>query len=365
MLKPLTHAAPPAATKRKASDLADDCENVDPSLSSKRAKGPDAFPAFTKDAVKPSLLLKPKATSTSNTPRPRARPALTSKSPISKLNTSVSRPPLSAPAGRSPTRGKRAGISRRRASGFARVDPPSFGASAVPFSLDAALKGTIPSYASRAPTPAPAPTDETLLSTPDMKSSWFFDIHEDTPDQEMTNLLQHSTCILDISSDEESAARARDDRGKENVPPADDVSQTARRAAARRGLDEMVVEKERAALKEMDVGEFYGVGCDASSVFVVPADEEEGKAPEVAGPEPKAEPISEPVPEKAEAASEEVSTEVSVATEPVGTPLETKENATAAVLEPMEGTGESFELWESGSAKGEADPPSPAPIPEA
>ena len=188
-----------------------------------------------------------------------------------------------------------------------------------------------------------------------MKPSWFFDIHEDTPDQELTNPLQHSTCILDISSDEESAARARDDRGKENVPPADDVSQTSRRARRATATDEMVVEKERLALKEMNVGEFYAAGCDASSVFVVPADEEDVKEGE------KAEVVEPDIAEK------EVSTEVSAETkpvEPVESLLERKEPASAAVLEPMEGTGESFDLWESGSTKGE-DAPSPAPAAEA
>lgn len=117
----------------------------------------------------------------------------------------------------------------------------------------------------------------------------------------------------------------------------------------------MVVEKERFALKEMDVGEFYAEGCDASSVFVVPADEEEEAKPQAEAPEP----------EKAEVAEVEVSTEVCLEkTEPVESLLERKEEeeaAPAALLEPMEGTGESFELWESGSFKGE-DAPSPAPV---
>ncbi|KAM6518834.1 hypothetical protein FSOLCH5_007597 [Fusarium solani] len=56
-----------------------------------------------------------------------------------------------------------------------------------------------------------------------MKASWFFEIHEDTPEQEMTNLLQHSTCVLDISSDEESERKRSRDRAegrdKENIPP--------------------------------------------------------------------------------------------------------------------------------------------------
>lgn len=59
-----------------------------------------------------------------------------------------------------------------------------------------------------------------------MKDSWFFDIHEDTEEELATNLMEHGACTLDISSDEENAARERDLRGKENVPPVDDVSQT-------------------------------------------------------------------------------------------------------------------------------------------
>lgn len=219
----------------------------------------------------------------------------------------------------------------------------------MPFSLDAALKGTIPSYSPRAatttPTPAPAPAPILPEATLDSKPSWFFDIHEDTPDQELTNLLQHSTCILDISSDEETARRALDDRGKENVPPVDDVSQTARR---RRERDEgdMVVEKERSVLGEMEVGEFYGAGCDASSVFFVPADEEDvkGKQAEVA---PEVE-----VPRDVELAPEaEVSREME-GDKDVEVLLQSG-SAPAAVLEPMDGTGDTFELWDSGSSTGD------------
>ena len=210
----------------------------------------------------------------------------------------------------------------------------------MPFSLDAALKGTILSYSPRTaattPTPAPAPAPILPEAVPDSKSSWFFDIHEDTPDQELTNLLQHSTCILDISSDEESARRARGDRGKENVPPADDVSQTARR---RRERDEgdMVVEKERFVLGEMEVGEFYGAGCDASSVFFVPGDEEDvkGKQPEVSR-------DVEVAPETKMAQEAEGSSGIEALLQSVSAP--------AAVLEPMDGTGDTFELWESGSS---------------
>ena len=193
----------------------------------------------------------------------------------------------------------------------------------APFSLDAALKGTIPSYAARAKTSSnasSAPISVLAAGKPvatvapevesGMKDSWFFAIHEDTPDQEMTNLLQHSTCTLDISSDEEVASRykrERDEgRDKENVPPTIDVSQTsagggvvARRpgvfaAAAvdvgmQRAGDAMLTDTKlgdgRIALREMDAREFFARGCDERSVFVVPADDDEHDLLPVAEPQ--------------------------------------------------------------------------------
>jgi hypothetical protein len=51
---------------------------------------------------------------------------------------------------------------------------------------------------------------------------WFFDIHEDTPEQEAANLMEHSASVLDISSDDDLSTKNRnEDRGKENVPPPD------------------------------------------------------------------------------------------------------------------------------------------------
>lgn len=279
------------------------------------------------------------------------------------MNTAIAKSsPLSAPAGRSPTRGKRSGIlsNRRRTAGpYTRVDPPLFSlssSSAAPFSLDAALKGTIPSYAARSTVASSSSSRSVVkdLHEPDLKASWFFDIHEDTPEQEMTNMLQHGTCVLDISSDEESERKLSRDRAegrdKENVPPADDVSQTsARRPARRVSEDEMIFEKERTALGEMDASEFYALGCDESSVIIIPGDEEdEEEAPAKAAvvgsndcaPEVKAEPLAPLVETK------HVDELMGKTSEPA---------AKAAVLEPIEGTGESFELWESGSAKDEAE----------
>ncbi|GKT52133.1 uncharacterized protein ColSpa_12314 [Colletotrichum spaethianum] len=363
--------SPASGGKRKASDIVDtdDFENVDPSVFSKRSKGSDSFYS-SKEALKPSSFVLTKAAPLAESPAlastrpalPRPRNLLQPKSPAAKINTVIAKSsPLSAPAGRSPTRGKRSGIlsNRRRTAGpYTRVDPPLFNLSSsasAPFSLDAALKGTIPSYAARASVASSSRTAAKDLLEPDLKASWFFDIHEDTPEQEMTNMLQHGTCVLDISSDEESGRKASRDRAegrdKENVPPVDDVSQTsARRSVSRTDEDDMIVEKERIALGEMDASEFYAFGCDESSVIIIPADDDEGEeAPIEAAlpvtsdiaPELKVDPLEVPLKER------DVEELMGKSADPA---------PKAALLEPIEGTGETFELWESGSAKDETEP---------
>lgn len=230
------------------------------------------------------------------------------------------------------------------------MDPPSFPLdSAAPFSLDAALKGTIPSYASRPRSNALSKGSAVApLGEPDMKASWFFDIHEDTPEQEMTNLLQHGTCVLDISSDEESEQKARresaEGRDKENIPPVDDVSQTsARRSARALAADDMIVEKERIALGEMNTADFYADGCDETSVIIVPADDDEQEQKSInapAGEEHEFAPTLKNL-DPIKGIDELIAKS--------GSPSK------AAVLQPIEGTGESFDLWESGSAKDDTE----------
>ncbi|ETS86120.1 hypothetical protein PFICI_04145 [Pestalotiopsis fici W106-1] len=359
--------------KRKAFDAidADDSENVDPVLFSKRSKGSDSFyPA--KDFIKPSKFVLTKSASANDIvssplkiASPRPRTLLQPRSPAARLNSGITKSsPLTAPAGRSPTRGKRSGLlsSRRRTAGsYSRVDPPIFGlgasagSSSAPFSLDAALKGTIPSYTGN----AVASTRSTSRSSglgdlhgSDMKTSWFFDIHEDTPEQEMTNLLQHSTCILDISSDEESESRLERERaeGKENVPPADDMSQTSRPRNARAvaDLDDMIFEKERNPLGEMKASDYYAEGCDETSVVIVPGDDdEETKTEREFTPEIQARDATASVPEPAIEDGAKTVDELMQKTE--------EPTPTAAVLQPIEGTSESFEVWESGSAHDETE----------
>lgn len=389
-----------ASGKRKASEAVegDDFENVDPTLFSKRSKGGADNSFFpTQDFVKPSPFVLTKAASTPSFPaatqssrdilrpvKPTQRPRtfLQPKSPAAKINTALAKSsPLSAPAGRSPTRGsKRIGIlSRRRTAGpFGRVDPPSFNlGSAAPFSLDAALKGTISGYSGRASSSA-LPD---VLPEAESKASWFFDIHEDTPEQEMTNLLQHSTCTLDISSDEESELKARrerdEGRNKENMPPVDDVSQTSAHSsrgrvaadAAAVNPDDMVFEKTRGPLGELNAADYYAQGCDESTVVIVPGDEDGEEQPAVA-PEPAA-PVTAaedaaPALDVAEdfAFAPELKVELDVNID-VLMGRESDAMSKASVLQPIEGTGETFELWESGSQQDEAEPvsaPSPCEV---
>ncbi|KAL2255417.1 hypothetical protein VTK26DRAFT_3421 [Humicola hyalothermophila] len=380
----------------------DDLENVDPLFFSKRSKASAGDGDFTKCFAKPSstFILSKAASSPSlpvardgfgtpcTKPTPsRPRTILQPKSPARLSPKAAAASPLTAPAGRSPTRGsKRMGgiLSRRRTQ---RINALSFSSGAsVPFSLDAALKGTIPSYSgslrgssssSSSSTRSNSRLDASLVM-PDARSSWTFEIHEDTPEQEMTNLLQHSTCTLDISSDEESEQRARRDRAegrdKENIPPADDISQTSSRSARAADVDDMVVEKERAFLAEMNVADFYAEGCDKTSVIIIPGDEEDAEAvieetgeasaaaataAAVAGPldEGAFQPLAddEASPDLANhRPSDLVEADAATIDKIMGRNTDAcASTATAGVPppQPIEGAGESFELWESGSAK--------------
>ena len=110
--------------------------------------------------------------------------------------------------------------------------------------------------------------------------------------------MEHSTCTLDISSDEESAARMKDERGKENVPPLDDISQvrtvadeirlaeveivgykaSVRSVRRRRDIGAGACDVDRSPLGEMPAEDFYAEGCDGESVFLIPAASEPAPA---------------------------------------------------------------------------------------
>lgn len=263
----------PSAIKRQAPQDFDDIdsENIDPlnfSPSSKKSRSFDFD--VTKSSQTPLFALTP-AKPTQYVQRAQAigqkrkaeEPAST---PVSEPQSSKRVQPSSAPApaGRSPTKSKKAGIlSRRRmtASPFTRINPPTFStaepSTGLPFSIDAALAGTVPAYKSKS------------KSKSTHRKSWQFEIHEDTPEEEMANLMEHSTCTLDISDDESRAAAKEDKDNKENIPPIDGpaaMSLSTQITATRR---DMMTDETRSPLGDLDAKEFYAEGCHASSVILV------------------------------------------------------------------------------------------------
>lgn len=270
-----------------------DCENVDPALSdspTKRVKSLDGSPK------KPSKFIL-------NTIKPEAPSSSRLSTPLVPTAQKASSAPTTAANSISTSRGspkhKRVGLlSKRRTSGspYARVDPPSFGLgrpskrrSGLPFSIDAAISGSISAPAS---TPK-APKARPALSKVDdsMPKSWFFDIHEDTPEQEATNLMEHSTNILDISSDDDSDTKSRSEtreKGKENIPPPDYCLTSSRSASddevaadesvkskLRRKLQENAMDEDRSPLSDLPASDYFGEGLDANSHVIV-----DGTAPE-------------------------------------------------------------------------------------
>lgn len=108
-----------------------------------------------------------------------------------------------------------------------------------------------------------------------MPSSWFFAIHEDTPEEEAENLMEHSTLTLDLSSDDESATKANEDRGKENVAP-EDYSPAAASSPTRRSrrspkssADMDTDEAARAPLGHLDTAEFIPEGLTKDSIIII------------------------------------------------------------------------------------------------
>jgi hypothetical protein len=122
-----------------------------------------------------------------------------------------------------------------------------------------------------------------------MPASWDFEIYEDTPEEEASNLMEHSTQSLNLSFDEEIAKAERDDRGKENEAPEGYDAPTASRQAVsanepalpaptrvkkaeivRRKIIEMD-DGERSPLSDLDTDEFVPEGLTKDAHVVVDA----------------------------------------------------------------------------------------------
>lgn len=239
----------------KTSIFIDDAENIDPNtlnLSSKRKRSIEDDD-FAKGSPKPLKTSRIALTThdTNITPRlltPRKiAPATPRSAPILK------------PAGRSPPPKSIRTSSRRSTIAKGRPEPGNKRGVARPFSLATALAQT------------KAPTPKSKSKAP---ASWFFDIHVDSEHDEMTNLMQHSTGVLDIS-DDEGKASITEGRGKENVPPAElgidlppsrQVTALAAATAARKAFK---MDEDRAPLGELNAADYYPEDCNAFSYAVV------------------------------------------------------------------------------------------------
>ncbi|EEH49692.1 uncharacterized protein PADG_05771 [Paracoccidioides brasiliensis Pb18] len=234
-MKNQQNAAPSTSLKRRldTSDLSN-TETINPSslsfgpLGSKRARNHlvqvvSKPPKFT--------IASPRTTSTTNTK--------CLQTPVSKIKlaTLPNSAPLRAPAGRSPKSKSKSvkAFSRRSITSssptYTRIDPPTLFAKPhaprAPFSIADALHGTrnTASQTTKAAGPSNVNTNNNsnAIDKPCPKD-WDFEIYVDTEQDEMANLMQHSACVLDISDDEDKP-RSKDERGKENIPPAEMIGE--------------------------------------------------------------------------------------------------------------------------------------------
>jgi hypothetical protein len=114
----------------------------------------------------------------------------------------------------------------------------------------------------------------------------------------------------------------------------------------------MVIEKERNPLGEMNVHDYYAEGCDETSVIIIPGDDDE-------------EPLPQPLVKTDFEFAPELKISESIVPEPMvedGSQTvdelmqKTEEPAPgAALLQPIDGTGDTFDVWESGSAKDDTE----------
>lgn len=121
-----------------------------------------------------------------------------------------------------------------------------------------------------------------------MPQSWFFEIYEDTPEEEASNLIEHSTLTLDLSSDEECSRAEKDDRGKENVAPEGYDAPSASRPVAETAVapssdvekteivrikkaSEEMDDGERTPLSDLETAPFLPEGVSEDAVVIVDA----------------------------------------------------------------------------------------------
>jgi hypothetical protein len=251
----------PSLKRRHASPDNSDSENVDPNVLkslNKRKRTDFEDDVTTSKFARYSLTTIPSAKT-----HPLAPSTLTPQLDTRKVVAPTSAP---AAAGRSPTRSKHQGhLSRKR------LAPPRLSTKSLHLSIATALNETLP--------PPRSKKIRTIEeSTP---KSWFFDIHEETEEQQEYTVnewtMTQSATVLDIS-DDETKVKDRADRGKENVPPSGvpvPSVTTSHLSTSRNVLTsrkDMMTDEPRTPLGDLNVADYYPEGLDASSVVLVQDD---------------------------------------------------------------------------------------------
>ncbi|EAW14851.1 uncharacterized protein ACLA_002620 [Aspergillus clavatus NRRL 1] len=250
------HGASMAAKRTPLSEV--DTENINPAtlnMSTKRKRGSDEEDHQTVKSTFKSPKSSRVALVTIESKSAPLMPSTIFKAPLPKPKSSSAPKPI----GRSPPPKTSKPFARR--STITKSRPHSTGKKSVarPFSIAAAL-GTLK--------PKSQPT-------PKAPASWAFDIYVDSEQEEMTNLMQHSTCVLDISDDECKVETSS--RGKENIPPSElglglphfRQSETTRPTRKTEMTDEP-----RSPLGELNAADYYGADCHAFSYAVIYEDAE-------------------------------------------------------------------------------------------
>lgn len=190
-------------------------------------------PLTAKAPSKSRGVLAEKTSSKSVRPAKSAKSARTVLSP--KKASPIARREQASPSRRSGGCARARARARARASpsprrsaikppAFRRIDPPSFDTAAID-SIDSLLAAASRPSKLKLFVDTPPPThvvEPVPLIAHNIPDSWVFDIYEDTPEETLQNLMEHSTCTLDISddSDDESVASELHEKGKENIAPA-------------------------------------------------------------------------------------------------------------------------------------------------
>ncbi|KAI9749903.1 MAG: RNA helicase [Chaenotheca gracillima] len=262
----------------------DHIENVDPTMTakpSKRTKGLDGttinkLQNLAKDTNPAQNTLKPAKSVVGlsrsiKVPVSRTTKIKSTGQLYTRKIDAVTSATIGSPAGRSP-KNKRIGAlkpSRSSLSPFTRVNPPTFLGGNGGSSIDAAISGTFSVDTAFEEAPLK------VLGEKSQPKGWFFDIREDTLDETLTNIMEHSTTTLDISDDEGRDKAKELIENKENICPADAFvgalvnnagptmihrATTEIRAPTKQQKKRKVNPFYRAPLADIPVGDLYGDG---------------------------------------------------------------------------------------------------------